>query len=440
MSFIRQALAPLALLLSLAPSAGANGNPAFAQAPVVYGFAKAMFVTDDKKGGRPNQNTPGFGGKLGIATGEYSGFSLKGAWYATSDLGLRSHNPRETDAYMFNLEKLPYSLLGEAQIGYRSEQTQLTLGRQEMDSPLMASGDYRIIPNLFEAYTLHNTSLPDTKITLAHVSKMSGLDSLTSFSEFRSMSQQAYTSLMVTADGQIDARRGDILDLSSVAGNKGVWLAGIKYEKDFRLQLWHYQGNDTLRTMYLDGSYRQALDDRLSLQLEAQTYQVAAVGRFKRYLLEHGLNASYGLQGVKATLADKPSGVSLALAHNRFSGNAQTVTAYSNWGGYPEFVSMPYLYAENTGVSAIARSRLSKATLLLDLSAMGLSGHSLLFGHARINVDETILAGSDLQVNTLLYRAKLLPGWMLRLALEARKSGNARYDNAFAAIALRHDF
>ena len=80
------------------------------------GFAKAMYLGDDKKGGRPDQSTPGFGGKIGAETGEYAGFKLKGAWYATTDLGLRQQDPRKTDAYMFDLDKKPYSLLGEMQL------------------------------------------------------------------------------------------------------------------------------------------------------------------------------------------------------------------------------------------------------------------------------------------------------------------------------------
>ena len=48
------------------------------QASKLIGFAKAMYIADDKKGGRPDQSTPGFGGKLGAETGEYFGFKLTG--------------------------------------------------------------------------------------------------------------------------------------------------------------------------------------------------------------------------------------------------------------------------------------------------------------------------------------------------------------------------
>lgn len=220
------------------------------------GFAKAMYVGDDKKGGRPDQSTPGFGGKIGAETGEYAGFKLKGAWYATTDLGLRQQDPRKTDAYMFDLDKKPYSLLGEIQLSARRGNTALLIGRQEFFSPIINTYDYRIIPNLFEAYTLTNRDIPETTVTLAYVSKMSGLDGLVTFSEFRSMSQQAYTSLKVGADGLLDAKNGDTLDISKQVGNHGVWATGIVHGKDNQFQLWNYYGVDSLNTLYLDGRLR----------------------------------------------------------------------------------------------------------------------------------------------------------------------------------------
>ena len=377
----------------------------------IFGYLKAMYVADDKKGGRPNQSTPGFGGKLGAETGEYFGFKVKGAWYTTTDLGLRQEDPRKTDAYMFDLDKEPYSLLGEMQISARLGKTALTIGRQEFFSPIINTYDYRIIPNLFDAYTLTNRDIPDTTVTLAYVSKMSGLDGLVTFSEFRSMSQQAYTSLKVATDGSIDAKNGDTLDISKVVGDHGVWTTGIVHGKDNKFQLWNYYGADTLNTLYLDGQLKSGLSQDFMATLEGQTYQVSAVGGFKDYLAQQG-----------------------------FTGNRNTVTAYGNWGGYPEFVVMPYMHAENKGTSAIVGSNLSRMTVLFDLGIYGLTGQSLLLGHANINIDEKILANSDIKVSTLLYRAQISPKLSARVAIDARNSKNSRYDNEFVALAVRYDF
>lgn len=431
----------LACLLgtSVQGRAGDDGAEALA-GTTFFGYGKAMYVFDDKKGGRPNQNTAGFGGKLGLESGDYRGWRLRAAWYTTQDLGLARDNPRQTDAYMFGLDKRPYSLWGEAQLIYSRGRSRLTLGRQEIQSPLINSYEYRIIPNLFDAYVLSSRELPGTTLTLGYVGQMSGLDGLVSFSDFRSMSQQTYTSLLVDGRGRPDARNGETLDPSTVVGHRGVWMTGVAYEGEHKLQLWHYYGRDTLQTVYADGRFKQPLGRGFTALIDGQAYRVSEVGAFRDYLARHGLNASYGLAGLKGTLAHAPSGLSLALMANRFGGDQRTVTAYGNWGGYPEFVLMPYLYAENDAMSAIARSRLRKATLLLDLGPYGLPEHSLLLGHARMDIDEAILPGADIIANSLIYRARLTPRVSARLHLEARSSAHSRYDNHFLTLGLRYDF
>jgi hypothetical protein len=227
---------------------------------------------------------------------------------------------------------------------------------------------------------------------------------------------------------------------SEQVGNHGVLATGIVHGKDNQFRLWNFYGVDSLNTLYLDGRLKARLSKDFASTIEGQTYHVAPVGAFKDYLSQMGLNARYALYGIKGTLTHQPSGISVALALNHFTGDRNTVTAYGNWGGYPEFVSMPYMYAENKGSSAIAGSYLSRVSLLFDLGVHGLTGHSLLLGQANINIDEKILANSDIKVTTLLYRGQLTPELSARVAIDARQSRNSRYDNEFVTLALRYDF
>ena len=406
----------------------------------IFGYTKAMYVGDDKKGGRLNQSTLGFGGKIGIETGSYYGLSFKGAWYTTQDFGLNSTNPKKIDAYMFNLNKKPYSVIGESQIQLNFGKNTAILGRQEISSPLIDSYEYRIIPNLFQGLTLTNKDFDNTTLTTAYISKMSGLDGLVSFSDFRSMSQQAYTSLMLTPSGAVDAKNGETAGLSKIAGNHGVILAGFSYKKEHAFQFWNYYGINTLNTFYFDGKFKYKINQNLLAGFDFQAYHVSAVGKTKRYLAQHNLNADYWLSGVKTILNHSPSGWGAAFAYNQFTGNQHTVTTNGNWGGYPEFVGMPYVYPENQGISGIARSHLTKFTISLDLGPYGFKDKNFIFGHTRINLDESILAGSDITINSLIYKAKFTPQLSTRMAIEARNSGNARYNNKFIAMSLRYDF
>ncbi len=430
------------VLLAAAGTAGAADDLAGALGESrFYGFAKAMYVADDKKGGRLDQETPGFGGKLGVQSGAWQGFSLRGAWYLTSDLGLRHDDARQTDAFMFDVDKKPYGLLGEAQLRYDAGRTSVVLGRQEFNSPLINSYDYRIVPNLFEAYTVRNRDLPGSTLTFAYVARMAGLDGLVSFSRFRSMAQQLYPSLKLAADGSVDTAHGSLLDASTVAGQGGVWVAGGELEGAAgRYRLWNFYGVGTVNMLYGDTRWQLPLSPSFDLAFETQAYRVGAVGQLRDYLGQRGLNANYDLLGLRATLSHRPSGVSLAGALNRFGGNAQTMTVFSSWGGYPEFVPMPYIYAENNGISGIVHSRLARATLHFDLASCGLAGHSLLLGRARINLDDAILAASDAKVSSLLYRAQLSAQWSARLSVDIRQSHNSRHDNKFATLAVRYDY
>ena len=406
----------------------------------VFGYGVFMFVADDKKGGRVNQRTQGLGGMVGAETANWHGLSLKGAFYTTQDLGLRSEDAREIDAKMFDIDKTPYSLLGEAQVRLTAGRTKLAFGRQEFFSPLINSYERRIIPNLFEAYGVSNSDIPHTTVTLAYVAKMSGLDGRATHSKFRSMSQQAYTSLSADALGNTNNPTGYPLARSRDVGNRGVWVAGLDLESRNRIRLWKVHGIDTLNTIYLDGRLRVATSDAITLTFEAQSYRVAAVGGFRRLLSQRGLNASYGLVGISATWEDKSSGLGVSLSHNRFSGNEKTVTAVGNWGGYPEFVGMPYIFPGEDGASAIARSRLYKLTAMLDLTAFGASAHQFAFSHSRIDTDHAIIANTDIVTSGVTYRVKLRSSWSARFGFFANSSANSRYANDVLSVSLRCAF
>ncbi len=79
-------------------------------------------------------------------------------------------------------------------------------------------------------------------------------------------------------------------------------------------------------------------------------------------------------------------------------------------------------------------------TILFDLGVYGLTGQSLLLGHANINIDEKLLANSDVKVSTLLYRAQITQKLSARVAIDTRNSKNSRYDNEFVALGVRYDF
>lgn len=406
----------------------------------VIGYAKTMYVHDERVSPKLDQSTFGFGGKIGIETQNWQGFQAKAAYYITDDLGTRNSNPKKVDAYMFDVDKTPYSILGEASLGYKKSNSTFLAGRQEIDTPIVATYDYRIIPNLFEAYTFTNKDIPHATITLSYITKMSGLDGLVSFQRFESMSAQTYTSLAMLDLQTIDANSGDTLDISKISGNQGVVMSGFVYEDELKFQAWNYYCKDVLNEFYADVAYPQEINSDIIATLEVQGYAVRELGAFKDFLHTLDIHGSYELYGTKLSLENKSRGVTTSLAYNFFTGDAKTITAFGNWGGYPEYVSVPYMFAQDNALSAIAKSKMGKINFKYDLEHIGLTNQTLIAGYSIIDLDETIMPQSDIYVINCVYKAKVTKALTLKAQYEERESKNYRYANDMLTLSATYAF
>jgi hypothetical protein len=406
----------------------------------VSGYAKMMYVYDDRLAPKLDQSTFGIGGKLAVESGDWHGIKAKAAYYTTNDLGLRSSTPKKTDAYMFDVDKRPYSVLGEAALEYKDETSTLLFGRQEIDTPIVSTYDYRIIPNLFEAYTYTNTKVENTAIIFSYITKMSGLDGLVSFKHFESMSQQTYTSLAMSDIQTVDSNDGDTLDISKISGDQGVLMSGFVYDNGLKMQGWNYYCHDVLDEFYIDMAYPYTINSNLLLTLEVQGYGVREQGKFKEFLKNLGLNGSYELYGAKFSLENKNLGITTSLAYNFFTGNTNTVTAFGNWGGYPEYVAIPYMFAQDDSVSALAQSQMGKINVKADLANIGLANHTMIAGYSIIDLDELIMPHSDINLINLVYKAKVSNSLNLKGQYEIRSSDNYRYANDMLTLSLTYKF
>lgn len=406
----------------------------------VSGYGKVMYIYDDRLAPKLDQSTFGTGGRLGIESGGWDGFKLKAAYYITSDFGLRSPNPKKTDAYMFDVDKKPYSILGEAALEYRNGSSTLLLGRQEIDTPIVSTYDYRIIPNLFEAYTYINKDIKNTSITLSYITKMSGLDGLVSFKRFESMSQQTYTSLSMTNLSTVDSNNGDTLDISKISGDQGVLMSGIVYDNGIKIQGWNYYCKDVIDEFYADLVLPYELTPNIITTIEVQGYGVREQGKFKIFIHNLGLNSSYELFGTKLSLENKDLGLTTSLAYNIFTGDTNTVTAFGNWGGYPEYVAIPYMFAQDSSVSALAKSQMSKISMKYDLSKVGLKNKTIVIGYSIINLDESIIPQSDILLTNFIYKAKINDYLRLKLQYELRQSDNYRYADDILTFSATYVF
>jgi len=410
------------------------------QNSTISGYAKTMYIYDDRIAPKLDQSTFGIGGKIGLESGKWYSFKVKVAYYITDDLGTRDPNPKRVDAYMFDVDKRPYSILGEASLEYKNGNSAFLAGRQEIDTPIVATYDYRIIQNLFEAYTFTNRDITNTTITLSYITKMSGLDGLVSFKNFKSMSAQTYTSLAMSDLQTVDANNGDTLDISKISKEQGVLMSGFVYENGFKAQTWNYYCRDVIDEFYVDIAYPQEINSDMAVTFEAQAYGVREIGKFKDFLHTLKINGSYELYGAKATLKSKSIGLATSLAYNFFTGDNKTVTAFGNWGGYPEYVAVPYMFAQDDSLSAVAKSKMGKINFIYDLEKIGLKNQTLIAGYAIIDLHELIMPQSDINVMNLIYKAKPIKNLTLRAQYELRESKNYRYANDILTLSATYAF
>ena len=216
-------------------------------------------------------------------------------------------------------------------------------------------------------------------------------------------------------------------------------LIGLAKEGSPRFQIWNYYCKDVLNGTYADIAYTSSLGKANSITFEGQAYSITEIGKFKDFLSKLGLNGSYNLYGAKITSDNKEVGTQVSAAYNRFTGNDKTVTVFGNWGGYPEYVGIPFLFAEHNNPSPLANAGMFKVSLKYDMSRLGL-GDSASVGYTIIDTDKKIIQDTDIKMLSATYKIKFGKNISAKALYELRNSKNYRYDNDTLTLSLNYGF
>jgi len=333
------------------------------------GEIRAMYIKNDIDN---SDDTKGFalGGNLGFETAPIYGISVGARFYTTQDMGLNDDDPNRVDQTLFGNSTDGYSILGQAYIKAKYKNTTLKIGRQQLDTPLAGSDDIRIVPNLFEAYTLINKDLADTTIILSHVTKMSGWDSNQDAKKFKPMS---------------DAAMNDAgADLSTVAPDEGVTVGAIVYEgfENITLQAWDYYAHEVLNALYLqaDFSWKCLLSDSLDMSASIQYYTQDDKGKVS----DAGITIDYYVWGAMIS-ASHTSGFGMTLAYDKVSDD-ESIHTFGAWGGYPEFA-----VADETWYNSFENMRDAssyKIALDYDFSKANIEGLSATLAYVEFDLED----------------------------------------------------
>ena len=283
------------------------------------------------------------GGKLKFETADYKGLSFGTAFYTTN--GIFNDSDKEdytkVDPTLLGKDNGNYSILGEAYLQYKYGNTTFKGGRQKLDTPLAGSDDARMLPNLFEAYLLINTDIPDTTLIAGHVTKFA-----------QGTFGRAYNGGILAATGGYSAtdsrdRVGKFENMGTYAigeSTSGVSVVSATYTgiEGLKVQLWDYYAHDILNAVYgqVDYSWKCALSDSVKPFVAAQIISEDEVG--DKLLKNLGGNGNIDSLYWGAKLGFKVENFTTYIAYSETTENSDTDAGYANaiitpWGGMPAF-------------------------------------------------------------------------------------------------------
>lgn len=283
------------------------------------------------------------GGYLKFETADYKGLSLGTAFYTTNGFLLKSDKTDYTrvDPTLLGPDNDGYSILGEAYINFKYDNTAFKAGRQKLSTPMAGADDARMIPNLFEAYVLSNTDIPGTTLIAAHATKFAQ----GTFGRAYNGGLLAVTSGYSFTDSRDQV--GDFVNMGTYAvgtATDGVSVLSATYSgiENLKVQLWDYYAYDILNAIYgqVDYKWNCLVSDSVKPFVSAQIIKEDDVGdKLLKNISGNGdIDSMYW--GVK--VGAKVENFTAYVAYSETGKNSDSDEVYANaiispWGGMPAF-------------------------------------------------------------------------------------------------------
>jgi len=149
----------------------------------VYGRLRSnAFYWDwdnEKANSTADHNAWGLGGNLTYKTGFFYGLGGTVGYYGTvpftdeNTIGTKNIGKAGKDTYRTRPDGSEGSIgvFAEAYLEYKAGKTDVKVGRQIIESTLLASNDTKMIPNTFEAAMVENKDIKDTKVRLGYITE-----------------------------------------------------------------------------------------------------------------------------------------------------------------------------------------------------------------------------------------------------------------------------
>lgn len=297
----------------------------------VYGRIRSnMFRWDwdsELPGTTKDNSMWGLGGSLVYKTGFFNGFGMTAGFYGTIPLrqenningNATNYGKAGKDTYRTRSDGTEDSIgvVAEAYGEYKAGKTDVKVGRQGIDSIMLATNDTKMIPNTFEAAVVENKDIPNTKVRAGYIMAQK----LRDHQEFHSILAYDGGKTGTTAIFKVNEN-----DDSGV--HKGLSVANIRAvhgDVDPEMVLLTLE-NKSIPNLTLNGEY-VGISGFFSTAIAEANYQIALGDGWTltpgiRYLrqMDDGAGAIGGASLNGALGRDKtPNATALASYKNRYS-------------------------------------------------------------------------------------------------------------------------
>jgi hypothetical protein len=306
------------------------------------GEIRSFYINRSNTTSHKDQIATAVGGHLKFQTAELNGISLGVAGYTTNRVLRGLEDANQPNTTLLDNNGNSYSILGEAYVkvdlkGFGTK-TDITAGRQKLNTPMAGADDARMLPNLFEAYVLHNNDIANTTLVAAHVTKFAAGSFANAYVGGNLGATAGYTA-SATATAQYQGKFTNMGEWALGAGNAtdGVTVAAIINKGDnYKIQAWDYLANDILNVVYLQGDVHWTcmFSDAIKPYAAAQYIKESDVGSKLAGDVDSDF---YGLKfGAKA------GNLNAFVAYSQQSEAKGAATPLSKstitpWGGMPAF-------------------------------------------------------------------------------------------------------
>jgi len=301
------------------------------------GQIRTFYINRDDNTQLDSQIATAIGGHLKFETADYNGLSFGAAFYTTNRVlyDLESDTSSMLNTTLLKNDGSSYSILGEAYLQYKYENTAFKAGRQKLDTPMAGSDDARMLPNLFEAYVLSNKDIDNTTLIVAHVTKIAA-----------GTFANAYDGKVVGATAGYTAVVGNTAEYQGEFTNMGTWAIGQEtdgvstvaaiYKNDYvSLQAWDYYGYDILNAVYLqaDVKWKCLISDSVKPFVAVQFIKEDGMGSYAT----KDVDSMYWGAKFGASIAGFKAFVAYSQQSEADAGDALNKSTLTPWGGMPAF-------------------------------------------------------------------------------------------------------